>query len=136
MEWRVAEIGRASSAKVVRVFSSRRSESRSRSRFRQQRRACPPVLALVDADRDDGRRVEPARPTIRAMVRYAAREEMALRLPDVLFRRTGLGTIGHPGEDCLRECAAIMAAELGWDARRVEEEIAATRAGFPIPPAG
>lgn len=92
----------------------------------------PAVLALVAADRDDGRRVAPARPTIRAMVRHAAREEMALRLADVVFRRTGLGTIGHPGEDCLRDCAAIMAAELGWDERRTAEEIAATRAGFPV----
>ena len=96
----------------------------------------PDVLALVEHDRDDGRRVAPARPTIRAMVRYAAREEMALRLADVVLRRTGLGTIGHPGEDCLRECAAIMAAELGWDARRVEAEIAAARTLFPIRSAG
>jgi glycerol-3-phosphate dehydrogenase len=95
----------------------------------------PMVLALVEREPAEGQRVAPERPTIRAMVRHAVRAEMALGLSDVVFRRTGLGTIGHPGGDCLRECATIMAEELSWDARRTEAELERTRAAFPIQPA-
>ncbi len=61
---------------------------------------------------------------------WAVREEMAVHLDDVVFRRTGLGTIGDPGEESLRRAAALMAAELGWTEDRVDEEIARTRERF------
>ena len=77
-----------------------------------------------------GARIAPERPTIRAMVEHAVDEEMAKRLADVVFRRTGLGTIGHPGEDALRTCAAIMAAKLGWNERRVARELEMVGAPF------
>lgn len=83
------------------------------------------VLKQVKEDPGAGRQVAKERPIIRAMIRHAVQDEMALRLTDVVFRRTGLGTIGDPGEDGLRACAAIMADELGWDERRVERELAA-----------
>ncbi len=60
------------------------------------------VVVRVETNPDEGRRVAATRPTIRAMVRHAVQAEMALRLSDVVFRRTGLGTIGHPGEDVPR----------------------------------
>lgn len=40
--------------------------------------------------------LDPNEPTIEAEVLYAVRNEMALTLTDVLFRRTELGTIGAP----------------------------------------
>ena len=46
-----------------------------------------------------------------------------MTLDDVLFRRTGLGTVGHPGKDCIAEIASLMAAKHGWDARRKNTEI-------------
>jgi glycerol-3-phosphate dehydrogenase len=49
----------------------------------------------------------------------------------VVFRRTDLGTAGHPGEPALRGCAALMAAELGWDASRVQRELAEVGKVFP-----
>ena len=55
---------------------------------------------------------------------YAVREEMALHLDDIMFRRTGAGTIGRPDDACLDKAAQIMAAELGWDEKRREQEIA------------
>ena len=60
---------------------------------------------------------------IAAQVVYAIRNEMALTLPDILFRRTGLGTLGHPGEDTLNVIARIAAKEAGWDEKRKSEEI-------------
>lgn len=63
--------------------------------------------------------------TLGAEVVYVIRHEMALRLADVVIRRTALGSGGHPGNDAVRECGAIAAAELGWSAGRREEEITA-----------
>jgi glycerol-3-phosphate dehydrogenase len=54
---------------------------------------------------------------------WAVRHEMALHLTDVVMRRTGLGTLGDPGEAALRQVAGLMAGELGWDAARVESEV-------------
>ncbi|MCU0821886.1 MAG: glycerol-3-phosphate dehydrogenase/oxidase [Spirochaetes bacterium] len=60
---------------------------------------------------------------ILAEVVYAAREEMALKLTDILLRRTGLGTLGHPGKDALKKIADTAAKELGWSAARKKSEI-------------
>jgi glycerol-3-phosphate dehydrogenase len=77
-----------------------------------------------------GATLSPDPPVLAAAVVYAVREEMAVRLADVVFRRTGLGTVGNPGEEPLRACARLMAAELGWDEQRLEAEIADTARAF------
>jgi glycerol-3-phosphate dehydrogenase len=92
------------------------------------------VLARAAAQPESAGQVAPERPTLRAMVEHAVDREMALRLSDVIFRRTGLGTIGHPGAQALADCAAIMARGLGWDARRIEREIAAAEGPFRVDP--
>ncbi|HEY9843069.1 MAG TPA: glycerol-3-phosphate dehydrogenase C-terminal domain-containing protein, partial [Candidatus Obscuribacterales bacterium] len=55
---------------------------------------------------------------------HALEQEMACRLDDVLFRRTGLGTLGRPPQAMLQRVAEIMAAHHGWDAAHQAEEIA------------
>lgn len=62
---------------------------------------------------------------------WAVREEMAQHLDDIVFRRTGLGTLGNPGEEVLRRVAQLMAVELGWDAARIDSEVQATLERFP-----
>lgn len=57
-----------------------------------------------------------------AEVLHAVRQEMAVHLDDVVFRRTGMGTIGCPDEAALSRTAEIMAAELDWDEQRTEAE--------------
>jgi glycerol-3-phosphate dehydrogenase len=69
-------------------------------------------------------------PIIKAQVIYAVREEMAQKLTDVVFRRTGLGTVGNPGEASLHTCASVMAEELGWDAQKVQRELMEVRNVF------
>ena len=44
-------------------------------------------------------------------------------MADVIFRRTDLGSAGHPGMDNLKTCAAVMGADLDWSSDRVEREI-------------
>lgn len=63
--------------------------------------------------------------TLKAEIAYGIREEMALSLSDIVFRRTDLATGGHPGSAALQEAAALAARELGWDERRRQAEIAA-----------
>ena len=60
---------------------------------------------------------------IKAQIVHAVREEMAQNLADVVFRRTDLATGDYPGREALRECADILAAELGWTQSRIEQEI-------------
>jgi glycerol-3-phosphate dehydrogenase len=67
----------------------------------------------------------------KAEVVHAVRQEMAQKLSDVVFRRTDLGTGGHPGEDALAACAQLMARELEWDQRRLGQELAEVNACFP-----
>jgi glycerol-3-phosphate dehydrogenase len=69
--------------------------------------------------------------TLAAEVIHAIRNEMAQTLADSLFRRTDLGTAGHPGDDALAACAALMAEELRWSAGRTELELAEVRGRYP-----
>ena len=70
---------------------------------------------------------------ILAQVTYAIRNEMARTLTDIVMRRTGIGTLGNPGEEVLQKVAAIAAAELGWDAGRVKQEIEAVNNLLKLP---
>jgi glycerol-3-phosphate dehydrogenase len=53
----------------------------------------------------------------------AVREEMAVKLSDVVFRRTSLGFVPGPERTALEEAARAAGAELGWDATRREAEV-------------
>ncbi|MBN1269127.1 MAG: FAD-dependent oxidoreductase [Kiritimatiellae bacterium] len=63
-------------------------------------------------------------PVLGAEVLHAVRREHARTLGDVVLRRTNLGTLAYPGTDTLGTCARLMAGELGWDAERIEREVA------------
>ena len=64
---------------------------------------------------------------VQAEVVHAVREEMAVELGDVMFRRTDLATGRPPSEAELATCARLMAAELGWSDSRMETETASVR---------
>ena len=83
------------------------------------------VLSCAADDPAALERLSPERKDLKAQVVYAVKEEMAQRVTDVIFRRTGLGTIGHPGADCVDACAFTMAGLLGWDRARMDQEVAA-----------
>ena len=72
-----------------------------------------------------GTPLSPACPITRAEVLHAAREEMAVHLPDALLRRTSAGAGGHPGADAVAAAADVMAAECGWSPGRRSDEISA-----------
>lgn len=70
------------------------------------------------------------RSAIGAEVVHAVENEMAVTLEDVLFRRTGLGTLGHPGDAALAQVAELMAGSLGWDAEQRAAQIEQATARF------
>ncbi len=55
---------------------------------------------------------------------YAVKEEMAMRLDDVVRRRTVLGSGEQPKPETLAACAALMGKMLNWSTAQQEEEIA------------
>lgn len=88
------------------------------------------VLRFVDEQPDLGKTVGDTT-VLRAEVIHAVRSEMAVKLADVVLRRTELGTGGSPGKSALQECAELMARELHWDDARVNDELADVGNKFP-----
>jgi glycerol-3-phosphate dehydrogenase len=91
------------------------------------------ILELGKADPQLLEPLSPLRDEVGAEIIYAAREEMAFSLADAVFRRTGLGTLGHPGEAALQQSGALMAQELGWSEAKTQAEIAAVSQRFALP---
>ncbi len=81
--------------------------------------------ALARTVNDDGE--------ILAQVVYAVRHEFAMTLNDILLRRTGIGTLGYPGDTVLKEVAQTAGKELHWSPSRIKEEINKARKAFAIP---
>ncbi|MGQ9524854.1 MAG: glycerol-3-phosphate dehydrogenase/oxidase [Armatimonadota bacterium] len=94
---------------------------------------CIHLLKLLTSNPSLVRTVSTVGPVTAAEVVRAVREEMAVKLGDVIFRRTGIGTVGHPGDASLTECAELMAQELGWSQRRIEAEISEVRLRLQVP---
>lgn len=74
-------------------------------------------------------------PDVAAEIVYAARHEMAETLEDVLFRRTGIATLGHPGAETIERAASLMAREKGWTSPETQRQIDAVLKRFVIEPA-
>lgn len=86
------------------------------------------AVLRIAAEQPDWGSLVGSTPFLSAEVVHAARSEMACRLGDIVFRRTGLATAGHPGEDALERAASLAARELGWDPDRRSGELADVRA--------
>ncbi len=70
---------------------------------------------------------------ILASVIYAIRHESAKTLNDILFRRTGVGNIGHPGKEILEKIAQLAAKELTWNPAKTDEELQISHAVLQLP---
>ena len=93
------------------------------------------VLELIAGSPDLSERLVPEAPEVRGEAAFAADAEMALRVEDVLRRRTKIAhRTADEGASAAETTAAIMARPLGWDrtteerrAREYLEEIGETR---------
>jgi len=81
------------------------------------------INSYLDRDTPGDIWVDQAAQLLKAEVEYLAAEEMACTLPDIVFRRTGLGTAACPPLNTLRKAAAYMGRILGWDGAREEREV-------------
>ncbi|MEA2386425.1 MAG: glycerol-3-phosphate dehydrogenase [Thermoleophilaceae bacterium] len=88
------------------------------------------VLAIAAEDERLAQPISPDLPDLMAEVVIAVRKEQALTVTDVLMRRTRLALLDArrlcaPDAIEPRRVAEAMGRELGWDAARVEAEVAA-----------
>jgi glycerol-3-phosphate dehydrogenase len=88
------------------------------------------VLALIAERPELGQRIVPDLPDLLAEAPFAARNEQAASLADVLLRRTRVGILAAPavapaGSAEARTVAEALGEELGWDAARVDRELEA-----------
>ncbi len=96
--------------------------------------AAPAIIALIAARPELGSPVAPGVETLGAEVIHTIRTEMALRLSDIVLRRTGLGAAGRPPAEALTACARLAAAELGWSASRTAAELDLTSRAYALTP--
>jgi glycerol-3-phosphate dehydrogenase len=82
------------------------------------------IIRLIAERPDTATPVAADTPTVGAEIVHVIRNEAALKLADIVVRRTTLGAAGHPGAAALDTCATIAAGELGWSSTRIREEIA------------
>ena len=87
------------------------------------------VLALARAEHELGEPIVPGLDYVRAEVVYAARDEMARTVDDVLSRRTRARLLARDASaDAADDVAALMAGELGWDAGEQRRQVEHYRA--------
>lgn len=60
---------------------------------------------------------------IGAEIIHAIREEMAIKLMDIIFRRTDLGTTGTISHAEITACGSLMAKELNWEDDHLQQQI-------------
>lgn len=88
------------------------------------------LASLIAAD-PELETLVPGTHTLAADVVNAARNEMALTLSDVIFRRTGIGTGDIPQPVSIEAVAQLCARELGWSEGRRQMEIDQVRDELP-----
>ncbi len=88
------------------------------------------VIALAKQDPILAEPICDSRKEIGAQIVYAVRNEMAVHLSDVLFRRTNIGNLGEPGESAIRKITDLMSHELARDDNWKERERKAVKIKF------
>ncbi|MGH8201968.1 MAG: FAD-dependent oxidoreductase, partial [Steroidobacteraceae bacterium] len=81
------------------------------------------LVALISAEPTLAARVVADLPVVLAQVAYAARAEMAVRLADVVLRRTPLYLSRMLDRQALTACGATLARELRWSAKETGAQV-------------
>jgi glycerol-3-phosphate dehydrogenase len=83
-------------------------------------RPCDTAVAPLP---DEGHEVRDDSPDLAACLQRAVREDMALTLGDLVFRRTNLGALGVASREKLRGWASLVAAHCHWSPADVERQV-------------
>jgi glycerol-3-phosphate dehydrogenase len=86
----------------------------------------------VSAAADRVQRLAPGCPVLEGELLYAVERSQAVRLADVVLRRTRLGTTGHPGRAALDRAADLMTTCMAWSADTRAREVADVEARYAI----
>ncbi|HKL07844.1 MAG TPA: glycerol-3-phosphate dehydrogenase/oxidase [Bacteroidales bacterium] len=70
---------------------------------------------------------------ILAEVVYVIKKELAFSLADIFFRRTGLGTLGYPGDEAFTHVVETAKDYLKWDEQKTQEEVNKVMNIFRLP---
>lgn len=81
------------------------------------------VLSYCQSDHNYEKSIYEGSSILRCEILHAVHAEMAVKLSDVVFRRTDLGTASCPSLKHLKVVAKILADELGWNEEKQAEEI-------------
>ena len=81
------------------------------------------IFEIAEKQAPKARMLPGSETVMEAEIDYILREELAVRLTDVILRRTNLGTVSRPEEKILQAVASKMAGYLKWDSRRRQKEI-------------
>ena len=73
---------------------------------------------------------EETKAVLYAQIYHAIHKEMALKLTDIVFRRTALGVTEQPSADILKFCAQTMGRILNWRDSQIEQAIYEVNAAF------
>jgi glycerol-3-phosphate dehydrogenase len=126
------------SVEGVKYTTARRLAERAINRvFRSLRRTSPPCRTAEVRLPGAQIRVspEPGAAAAREEIVRAVRDEMAVTLGDIVFRRTELGAVPGPERTLVERAARVAGEELGWDRSRQDAEIDAVmrQSGIPGP---
>ncbi len=67
---------------------------------------------------------------LKAQILFGIRNEMAIKLDDIIFRRTAVGTSGSPDDHLLAFCAEVSGNEIGWNKAAIERELKEVKGNF------
>jgi glycerol-3-phosphate dehydrogenase len=82
------------------------------------------ICKLMDEDPSLARKICKRNPDILAEVVLAVKEEFTVSLSDFMMRRVPLAFSECRGNDCAMTVAELMGRLLGWNATRIETEVA------------
>ena len=81
------------------------------------------VLKLIDDDNSLKEKISSQHQDIKSQIVYAAKNEKAKTLKDIIIRRTSIGTHEDLGYNCAEDVAEIAAEILDWNEERKIKEI-------------
>mgnify|MGYP001042894972 CR=1 FL=1 len=70
---------------------------------------------------------------ILAEVVYVIKKELAYTLSDIFFRRTGIGTLGYPGDQVFNRVVETAKTYLNWSEQKTVEEVEKVMNTFKLP---
>ena len=81
------------------------------------------VLGYCQSGHNYEKSIHEGSPILHCEILHAVNAETAVKLSDVVFRRTDLGTASCPSLKQLKAITKIMAYKLGWNESKQTEEI-------------